>query len=99
MRSELQKRGGCFCDGFNWLHVRFFELALVLVRLDHVASVIVNADLSARRAFLFEDELLSAPRRNFRRENGFVFVQRNLMRVKMPTRVRLGAIQHPYGLA
>jgi len=44
MRSELQKRGGCFCDGFNWLNLRFFEVARVLVRLDHTASVIEIGD-------------------------------------------------------
>jgi len=31
---------------FRWQRSPFFEIALVLVRLDHVASIIVNANHS-----------------------------------------------------
>ena len=50
---------------------RFFEIARVLVRLDHVASVIINADHSIMRAAAVHrvadgeslDRFISVPRR------------------------------------
>jgi hypothetical protein len=86
----------------SWPAVRSHRYAAVsrlLVRFDHVASLIVSANHCGRRSLSFEAKLLSAPWQDFSRKNGFVFIQRNLVGIEMPTHVRFRSIQYAYDLA
>ena len=62
----------------------------MLVRLDHIASFITNANYSGRRSASFGTKLLARQGKTSTAKMDLSFVHCNLVRIEMPTLTRLG---------